>query len=278
VGNIVGDYVYNWPVSQWGAVAKINVLPEWALRVGVYDRNPRYLDNSVTYAGLPSYPADSIGALIPVEVNWTPTFGALPAGDWRIGAMYSTEHAGSALTNVVGAPGALADAIDTLEYHGRHVFYFSIMQPITGNRNGADPKAGLFVFANGAFAEAQTSFQTRQINLGLVQHGVGAWRPQDEVGIGLGATTMNSNVATTQALVNAYNLLQGDFGVGAYPAHTEWVGEAFYSIQATGWLKVQLDAQWIHDPGGFTARANNLVNGLPNRDAALLGFRTTVNF
>jgi porin len=277
-GNIAGDFVYNWPVSQWGAVAKISFLPEWAVRVGVYDRNPLYLNNSVTYAGLPSWPADSIGALIPVELNWTPKFGALPAGDWRIGYMYSTERAPSALTNVVGAPASLADAIDATSYQGRHVFYFSLMQPITGDRNSADPKAGLFVFANGAFADWQTINQTRQINLGLVQRGIGSWRPQDEIGLGTGATTFNPNVASLQGFVNAYNILQGEFGAGAYPKHTEWVAEAFYTIQLTGWLDVKLDAQWIHDPGGFTAQANNLITGLPNRDAALLGFRTTVSF
>jgi porin len=277
-GNIAGGFVYNWPVSQWGGVAKISFLPEWAVRVGVYDRNPRYLDTSATYSGLPSWPADSIGALIPVELNWTPTFGPLPAGDWRVGYMYSTERAPSALTSVVGAPEGLADAIDATTHQGRRVFYFSLMQPITGDRNGANPKAGLFLFANGAFADMQTNNQTRQINLGLVQQGIGSWRPQDDIGLGFGATTMNSNVASLQEFVNAYNIIRGDFGVGAYPAHTEWVGEAFYTVQATGWLDVKLDAQWIHDPGGYTAPPNNLVNGRPNRDTFLLGFRTTVNF
>src|SRR5208283_5888201 len=126
--------------------------------------------------GLPTWPADSVGALIPVELNWTPKFGTLPAGDWRIGYMYSTERAPSALTNVVGAPEALAGAIDDISYQGRRVFYFSVMQPLTGDRNGADPKAGLFVFANGAFADQQTNDQTRQINFGLVQQGIGSWR------------------------------------------------------------------------------------------------------
>jgi porin len=277
-GNIAGDFIYNWPVSQWGAVAKINFLPQWAVRVGVYDRNPRYLYTSATYAGLPSWPADSTGALIPVELNWSPTFGALPAGDWRVGFMYSTESAASALTNVVGAPEWLAGAIDATSYQGRHVFYFSLMQPITGDRKGADPKAGLFVFANGAFADWQTNNQTRQINLGLVQHGIGSWRPQDEIGLGFGATTLNPNVASLQGVVNTGNILKGNYGAGAYPAHTEWVGEVFYAVQMTGWLNVKLDAQWVHQPGGYTAAPNNLINGLANRDAALLGFRTTVNF
>jgi porin len=278
VGNIAGDYVYNWPISQWGGVAKINFLPEWAVRVGVYDRNPDYLDTSVTYAGLPSWPAHSTGALIPVELNWTPTFGALPAGDWRVGYMYSTERAPSALTNVVGAPQSVVDAIDATEYQGRHVFYFSLLQPLTGNRNGPNPKGGLSVFVNGAFADHQTSYETQQINFGLVQFGIGTWRPQDDIGVGMGETTMNPNVAAVQNLVNEYNVLQGNFGVGAYPAHTEWVGEAFYDIQATGWLQIKLDAQYIHDPGGFTASANNLIDGVSNKDAFLLGFRTTVNF
>ena len=36
-GNVVGDYIYNWPVSQWAAVGKLNFGSEGYFKAGVFD-------------------------------------------------------------------------------------------------------------------------------------------------------------------------------------------------------------------------------------------------
>ena len=45
-GNILGGYIYNFPVSQWAGVAHYNLTQEVQLSVGVYDANPNYLTTS----------------------------------------------------------------------------------------------------------------------------------------------------------------------------------------------------------------------------------------
>ena len=42
-GNIVGDYIYNWPISQWGTRLKFKLENFGYVQAGVYDVNPEYL-------------------------------------------------------------------------------------------------------------------------------------------------------------------------------------------------------------------------------------------
>ena len=42
-GNIVGNYIYNWPISQWGAIVKLNVPEFGYVQAGIYDVNGSYL-------------------------------------------------------------------------------------------------------------------------------------------------------------------------------------------------------------------------------------------
>lgn len=36
-GNLVGDYIYNWPVSQWAAVGQLNFGSQGYLKAGIFD-------------------------------------------------------------------------------------------------------------------------------------------------------------------------------------------------------------------------------------------------
>ena len=57
-GNILGGYIFNWPVSQWAGLAHFNLTKEWKISVGVYDANPNYLTTSdPTIYFLPGIPA-----------------------------------------------------------------------------------------------------------------------------------------------------------------------------------------------------------------------------
>ena len=55
-GNLVGDYIYNWPVSQWAAVARVNFGSEGYVKAGVFDSNSAYLDTTPNPASLPAFP------------------------------------------------------------------------------------------------------------------------------------------------------------------------------------------------------------------------------
>ena len=47
-GNIVGDYWYNWPVSQWATRLKVNLPAATYAQVGVYQQNNGFLESSTT--------------------------------------------------------------------------------------------------------------------------------------------------------------------------------------------------------------------------------------
>jgi porin len=103
-GNILGGYIYNWPVSQWAGLVHYNLTKEWKFSVGVYDANPNYLttsDSSIYF--LPGIPASNpaTGVLVPVELTWSPSSPLY--GTWRFGGWYD-----SASTIDGGLPGIIA--------------------------------------------------------------------------------------------------------------------------------------------------------------------------
>ena len=111
--------------------------------------------------------------------------------------------------------------------------------------------------------DKRTSTTDAQLALGIFQQGVGS-RPQDGWGLAVGTTHVNSNIANAQAEANA-------LGVGpGYLQNSEYVMEAWYGWQATGWMNLKFDAQYVICPGGYTTPTN--------QNAFVLGVRTTVDF
>jgi porin len=44
--------------------------------------------------------------------------------------------------------------------------------------------------------------------------------------------------------------------------NSEYVGELFYKVRATGWLTLRPDVQYVHDPGGIAKNTDDLIVGL----------------
>src|ERR1700733_3192063 len=74
-GNIVSNYVYNWPISQWASRWKLALTDSGYFQFAVFDQNPKYL--GLQQALLPAYFAGSTGVLLPAEFAWLPKFGVL---------------------------------------------------------------------------------------------------------------------------------------------------------------------------------------------------------
>src|SRR6266567_4733690 len=256
-GNIQGGYVYNWPVSQWAGVVHYKLAPEFMISVGVYDANPNYLTTSdPAIYFLPGIPASSraSGVLVPVELVWAPR--APLTGTWRLGGWYD-----SASTIDGGLPGTTA-AIPGVggvpdqnlgDQRGRYGIYESILQRLTVD--GPDAQ-GWYTFLNSTFADHRTSYQDYQIALGFRHTGTFSWRPEDEVGFAVGTTHVNSAALSPNAGGNEVPL------------------EAWYGWQATGWLNLKFDAQYVINPGG---RGYNAA-GVKTDNAWVLGLRTVVHF
>ena len=60
-GNLVGDYIYNWPVSQWAAVGQLNFGSQGYFKAGVFDSNPAYLNTTPNPALWPTVAREFAG-------------------------------------------------------------------------------------------------------------------------------------------------------------------------------------------------------------------------
>lgn len=256
-GNIQGGYIYNFPVSQWAGVVHYKLAPEFTVSVGVYDANPNYLTTSeyATYL-LPGVPhsTPASGVLVPVELVWAPS--SRLDGTWRLGGWYdnaSTIDGGlPGITVVIPGVGGVPDQ-NLGDQRGRFGIYESILQRLTVD----GPKAqGWYTFLNTSVADHRTSYQDYQIALGFRHTGTFASRPEDEVGLAVGTTHVNSAALSPNAGGN------------------EVPFEVWYGWQATGWLNLKFDAQYVINPGG---RGYNAV-GVKTDNAVVLGMRTTLHF
>ena len=256
-GNIQGGYIFNWPVSQWGGVAHYNITKELQLSVGVYDANPQYLTTSDAgiYAapGIPSSHPGS-GVLVPVELVYAPS-GPLN-GTWRFGGWYdnaSTIDGGlPGIITVIPGVGGVPDQ-NIGDQRGRYGVYESILQRLTVE----GPKAqGWYTFLNTSVADHRTAYQDYQIAWGVKHTGTFSFRPEDEVGFAVGTTHVNSAALTPNAGGNEVPI------------------EAWYGWQATGWMNLKFDAQYVINPGG---RGFNAA-GVKTDNAWVFGLRTVVHF
>jgi porin len=252
-GNLVGDYIFNWPISQWASVVKFTFSGFGYFKVGVYDINPDYL--SVRDQVAPVFFSGSTGAMIPVELAWLPTFGngTLP-GSYKFGGWYDTSTATDVI-DTLGTVAARNPGVPVAQSRGRYGAYVNFQQQVT-RTSTANPKGGLSLFFNAVMADVRTSFTDRQVAGGLVYTGPIPGRPDDDVAFAVGATHVNNRVADAEALENALGL--GPVAVQG----TEYVMELYYTVRPLNGLAIRPNIQYVIEPGGTSQNKNVLVFGL----------------
>lgn len=258
-GNLVGNYWYNWPVSQWATRVKVNIPGVGYIQTGAYQMNPGFLN--VDQAVLPNNPSGTTGAMVPVEFGWTPTFGPsqLP-GSYKFGAWYDTSTANDVFRDDDGNPEVLTGR-PFEDRHGRYGAYINFLQQVT-RPDASNPGRGLSLFLNATIADQRTSVIDNQIALGLIYTGPFDARPADEIGFAFGRTHVNDRVAKGQRLLD-------NAGLGPVAVQdSEYAFELYYGLQATDWLMARPNIQYIHLPGG-TSR---------NDDVLVLGLKTSIDF
>lgn len=249
-GNLVGYYWFNFPVSQWGGLAKINFDAHHYLKFGAYQVNPSYLE---TRNALSINPHGTTGALFPVEFGWTPSMAGDLAGSYVVGGWYTSANQNDIYTDVNGDAAALTGQ-GFMSRTGAYGGYLTFAQQLT-HGDGSDTQSGLRAFFNATQADRSTSRVDREVALGVIQHGLGS-RHADEVGVAFGVTHVNGRVARyTRELRDS-----GEAGL-AVPGN-EMTTEVFYGWQAAPWLVVRPNLQWIHQPGGYGQRDDAWVAGL----------------
>ncbi|MFN5671989.1 carbohydrate porin, partial [Bradyrhizobium sp.] len=250
-GNLVGNYIYNWPVSQWATRLKFNLPGFGYFQFGVYDANPNYLN--VSQSALPVFYSGSTGLLIPAEIAWLPKFGNLP-GSYKFGGWYDTSTAPDVVTDINGSP-AMLSGQPLLQSRGRYGGYVSFVQQVI--RSSQVSSAGaLSLFFNATMADRRTATTDYQIAGGLTYTGPLQSRPEDDIGFAVGTTHVNGRIAWSEELQNLAGL--GPVAVQG----NEYVMELYYTYRPLAGLQVRPNIQYVVDPGGTSRNPNALVFGL----------------
>ena len=147
-GNLVGNYIFNWPVSQWATRLKFNLQGVGYFQFGVFDANPNYL--KVSQSALPVFYSGSTGLLIPAELGWLPKFGNLQ-GSYKFGGWYDTSTAPDVVTDVNGNPAVLSGQ-PLLQSRGRYGAYVNFLQQVI-RPSQANSAGALSLFFNATMAD-----------------------------------------------------------------------------------------------------------------------------
>jgi porin len=163
-GNIVSNYVYNWPISQWASRWKLALTDSGYFQFAVFDQNPKYL--GLPQAVLPAYFAGSTGVLLPAEFAWLPKLGGLD-GSYKFGGWFDTSLAPDVVSARGGSPVTVAGSA-LLQGRGRYGAYVNFLQKV---RRYAAFSGGLSLFFNATIADRRTAFIDAQLAGGLVYTG-----------------------------------------------------------------------------------------------------------
>ena len=244
-----GDYWFNSPLSQWGAVVTYRPLPAVYLRAAAYQINPRYADERG--GGLRLAPAGTVGTLTPLELGWEPSFEGR-SGRYAVGGWYSSAARADAVqplpTDVVGSLPLLRN--------GAHGGWASAQQQLTRG-NGSSEASGLRTQLAYAQGDRRTGDIDQMLNLQLIQTGTMPSRPQDRIGLGVATTRVNPRAAAVQRQRSGDPL-----------ARREKVAEVFYGWRPAVGLDLQPSFQYVRHPGGTGLR----------KDAVVVGIKADVRF
>jgi porin len=252
--NTVYDYWQSWPISQWGALAKLRFAGDWSIGAGAYQINPYYSGRS---HGFSIDPNGTIGTLFPLELAWKPVVAGLP-GDYKLGGWYSSADRADVYTDIDGGAAGLS-GLDFAMRSGSHGVYVMLMQQVTGDTVS---KRGISLFLNLLQSDYATNPIDRAISAGATWRGIAAARPDDMLGIGYGTSSVNARTARYQRQLVART--GDDVDV---QGETEQSAEIFYAIQVTPWLVMRPDLQWIHNAG-----ARN------QPDVHVVGLKSSISF
>ena len=214
------------PTSSWGARMRLKPVKDFQILAGVYNSNPdvaRESANGVDFSF-------QEGVFLIAELGYMPEFNmgskSLP-GSFKFGAFYDTREFD-----------VLTDKSE--KEKGNYSLYWIVEQMVY--REATDSDQGLTPWATFTISpdESINTFPWF-LSGGLVYEGLIPNRNLDTVAFGI-----------------AYGSISNDLEGKDY----EMAMELTYIIQATPWLQIQPDVQWIVHPGGSSEIPNALVIGM----------------
>lgn len=238
MGKWQGNIWMNTPVSQWGARVKQQLNPEVAVQVGVYEFNPDNGNGKAEGQGWSLNTDHADGVTIPAEVVWTPKsfVNGLP-GSYRIGGMYNTAD-------------DIANQKDIATGEGKNrtfAGWLAIEQQLTSTGSG---RQGLHSFANFTWHDRDTNKVDNSQQIGVKYIGLVDSQPNDILGLAVNRVHVNDGFADSRP---------------AFNASAEYNIELNYSYNATKWLMLRPNLQYVVNPGSSNQVDNALVLGLTTR-------------
>lgn len=220
----------DYPLAHWGGRVRFYLPDDVYAEFGVFQVNPTYAlhDN-----GFKLSVEGSTGVIIPVEFAKTVKIGPaeLP-GHYKIGGYYDTSQAAD-ITNA------------SLSYKGRYGGYVLVDQMVWSFQPGTD--RGLIVVGNATISDMRTSQIPFYFTAALVAQGPLTVRPHDFIAIGYVRDVVNSNlISKEKSLLEAQGVEDPELELG------ENIVELAYGLQATPWMQIHPNVQYIGNPGAFS--------------------------
>ena len=256
VGNWVGGIWYNWPVSQWATRIKYHLTPELYAQVGAYEQNPSNVEND---NGFKLSGSGTQGAVLPVELVWTPHINELP-GEYRLGYYYSTADAQDVYKDSHGQAAAISgEAYRSAS--SKHGFWFGAQQQISSK--ASDASRGLTLFANATLHDKKTNAIDNYVQAGVVYKGLFDARSKDDIGFAVARIHANPAYRhNAEALNTASGISDYDNPAYVPVQDTEYNAELYYGVHVTNWLTLRPNLQYVRHPGGVNEVDDALVGGL----------------
>lgn len=238
MGKWQGNIWMNTPVSQWGARIKQQLNPELAVQVGVYEFNPDNGNGAKEDQGWSLDTKHADGVTIPAEIVWTPKslINNLP-GSYRVGGMYNTAD------DPINQKDIVTGQAEDRTFAG----WLAIEQQLTSTGQG---RQGLHSFANFTWHDRVTNKVDHSQQLGVKYIGLLDSQPNDILGLAVNRVHVNNRFADSRP---------------AFNADAEYNIELNYSYNATKWLMLRPNLQYVVNPGATNNVDNALLLGLTSR-------------
>ena len=229
----------NYPNAHLGARLKYDLAPDWQLRVAAFNVDPESNGNSSRAWHLG--PKHSTGTVLPLELVYK-LRGQLP-GEYKVGYYYDSSN-----VQRIGSSEEVA---------GRGGHYLLVDQAVWNDP--ALPGRSLHAFGQYSASSKAASPFTKWYGAGVVLYQPFAGRPRDTVALGYGRAVPNPRSRDVLEAA-AFNAGQPFPDIDS----AEQLIELSYGYQATPWLNLRPDVQYIVEPGAFSGKDidNALVVGL----------------
>jgi porin len=231
-----------FPASSWGGDARFLFTPDTYIHAGLYEVSP--VDKTSTALGYNFSGEGDTGIVIPAELGYTTDTNLYAVGGW-----YDTGEYSDPLNDVQCTP-ALVNNQPYARHHDRSGLFLRFTQNVNDN--------GFAIFGVAMTRLSGKVNENQYYELGTVQTGTFAGRPQDTIGF-----LVNDQEFSNNFIENIATARESSGGTSNIP-HREIMMELNYGAQITPYLRMMPNLQYIINPDQSAEpfRTKNIPNAL----------------